>query len=194
MSFHRFALAALLAFAPVVASADVKSEMMAAHAAMVEAGKFRMTGTVTSKEGTVPLWSEVQWPDRFHARNPGGEFIVLPGATYMKQGGQWMKMPMDMSAMIQSMTPGAIRQQFENMTNAKSLGEKTIDGETLVGYEYDTSATMMGIKAESHVQVWIDPDTKRIVRQTVDGKAMGQTSKTEQVYEYDDSISIDAPM
>ena len=194
MSFLRPVFALFVAFAPAVAMADVKSEMMAAHEAMVDAGKFRMTGTVTTKGETVPLWSEVQWPDRFHARNPGGEFIVVPGGTYMKQGGQWMKMPMDMSAMIQSMTPGAIRQQFENMTNAKALGEKTIDGETLLGYEYDTSATMMGIKAESHVVAWVDPDTKRIVRQEVEGKAMGQTSKTVQVYEYDDSISIDPPM
>src|SRR5688572_7382006 len=193
MFFRAIAATALLAFAPF-AAADVKSDMLASHEAMVKAGKFRMVGTAKTDKGTDNLWSEVQWPDRFHSRNQAGEYILLPGKSYMKQGGQWIAMPMDMSAMVQSLSPVAVRQTFDNMTNAKELGESEIGGKKVKGYEYDTFATIMGIKATSHVKVWIDPETKLVVRQETDNKAAGQTSKVVQDYEYDTSISIDPPM
>ena len=194
MLLRNLAAFALLACAPA-AWADVKADVMAAHDAMVKAGKFRMVGTVTSKHGTQELWSEVHWPDRFHARNAGGEFILLPGKTWMKQpGGEWMAMPMDMGAMVKNLTPAAIREQFENMTNEKELGESRLGNRTVRGYEYDTSAKVMGIEAKSHVKVWIDPQTNLVLKQEVDGEAMGQQSKTVQTFAYDDSISIDPPL
>ena len=194
MSLRTFAAALfLLAFAPF-AAADVKSDLVASHDAMVKAGKFRMTGYTDSNGKRDELWSEVHWPDRFHARNAGGEFILVPGKTWMKQGGQWMAMPMDMSAMAKSYGPEAMRQMFDNMTNAKDLGESTLEGRKVRGYEYDTFVTMMGFKAESHVKVWIDADTKVVVRQESDTSAGGQQSKVVQEYEYDSSISIDPPM
>ena len=192
MSFRNLAALALIAFAPAT-FADVKSDVLASHEAMLKAGKFRMVGTTTSGKDTQQMWSEVQWPDRFHARNAGGEFIMIPGKTYMKQGGQWMVMPMDMGAMVKSFSPGAIRESFDNMANAKDLGEQELDGKTVRVYEYDTSATIMGIEAESHVKLYIDPGTKLVVRQEADSTAMGQKSRTVQDYEYDDSISIEAP-
>ena len=187
------AAAALLAFAPF-AAADVKSEMLASHEAMVKAAKFRMVGTAKTDKGTDTLWSEVHWPDRFHTKNQGGEYILMPGKTYMKQGGQWIALPMDMSAMVKSLSPEAVRQTFDNMTNAKELGESEIGGRKVKGYEYDTFATIMGIRAESHVRVFIDPETKLVVRQETDNKAAGQTSQVAQDYEYDASISIEPPL
>ena len=193
MSFRSLAALALLAFAPAT-FADVKSDVLASHEAMLKAGKFRMVGTTTSGKDTQEIWSEIVWPDRVHARNAGGEFIVLPGKTWMKQGGEWMLMPMDMSAMMKAFSPGAIRESFDNMKNAKDLGEQELDGKTARVYEYDTSASVMGIKAESHVKVYIDPETKLVVRQEADSTAMGQKSKTVQDYQYDASISIDPPI
>ena len=184
---------ALLAFASF-AAADVKSDLLASHEAMVKAAKFRMVGTVETDKGNDPLWSEVHWPDRFHTKNQGGEYILVPGKTWMKQGGQWMALPMDMSAMVKSLSPDAVRQTFDNMTNGKELGESEIAGRKVKGYEYDTFATIMGIRAESHVKVWVDPETKLVVRQETANKAAGQTSKVVQDYEYDASISVDPPM
>jgi len=183
-----------LAFVATFAFADVKTDLLAAHEAMVEAGKFRTKGTSTTKDGTQELWSEVQWPDRFHARNAGGEFIMIPGKSYMKQGGRWMAVPMDMSAMVKNLTPDAIRQSYANITNEKDHGESTLDGATVHVYEYDTSATIMGIKADSHVKVWIDTDTGRVVKQEVEGSAAGMKSKTVQTYDYDPSIEVKAPL
>lgn len=193
MPHRRFLALALLACAPA-ALADVKTDVLAAHEAMVKAGKFRMVGTTSSGKDTQEMWSEVHWPDRFHSRTAGSEFIMVPGKTWMKQGGQWMAMPMDMSAMVKSMTPQAIRDTFANMQNEKDLGETTLDGRKVRVYEYDTSATIMGIKADSHVKVYIDPATHLMVKQEVDGSAAGQKSRTVQTYEYDDTISIDPPL
>jgi hypothetical protein len=78
-----FACVLAAAFA---AHAGPKEEILASHAAMVQFGKFHSEGTVTAKDGTVTnTWSNVVWPDRFHVRNAGQEFIIVPGKTYMKQ-------------------------------------------------------------------------------------------------------------
>ena len=188
-----FFLATALLAAPS-ARGDAKADILASHEAMVKFGKYRATGTVQSDKGTQQMSSIVVWPDRFHVNNAGQEFIIVPGATYMKQGGQWQKLPMDMSQMVKSMTPDALRQGYDNMTNVKDLGSETIDGRETRVYEYDTRATIMGIEATSHVKAWIDADSHLPVKQVVTGTAMGMTSTTDQRYEFDSAIEVDAPL
>jgi outer membrane lipoprotein-sorting protein len=193
----RFISTALFLAAALVAGpalADAKSEILASHQAMVKAAKFRIESTNESRQGKVENWAEIEWPDRYHMRNAQMEVIVLPGKTYMKQGGQWMPFPMDMSAMIKAMSPEAMKQGFDSMTNVKELGEKTLDGRTVKGYEYDSTVTMMNVTAKSHVQLWVDTATQLPVRQEIDGEAMGMKSRTTQRYTFDPSISIKAPM
>ncbi|HET7844823.1 MAG TPA: hypothetical protein VFL14_11775 [Xanthomonadales bacterium] len=186
-----FAFALAVAFA---ANAGPKEEILATHEAMVKFGRFHSEGTVTTKDGTMPSWSNVVWPDRFHVRNGAQEFVIIPGKTWMKQGGQWMPFPMDMSAMAKSLSPDALRQGYENMTNVKDLGESELGGKTVHGYEYDTQATVMGISAKSHVKLFVDPDTKLPVHQDTDGEAMGQKSSTSLDYTFSDDIDVKAPM
>jgi hypothetical protein len=52
----------------------------------------------------------------------------------------------------------------------------------------------MGIRAQSHVKLWIDAATKRVVRQEVRGTAMGTSSVTVQNYEYPEDLSVKAPL
>lgn len=175
-------------------TADVKAQLLKAYEGMVEKSKFRIHSQVTSKKKTYENHVEIEWPDRFHMRNDQSEFIVLPGATYMNQGGQWMKLPMDMSKMIQSMTPEAMKQGFGNLTHARDLGEGDVEGNAAHIYEYDTSGDVMGIHSESHVKVWIGKADGLVLRQEVQGKAMGMESTTVSTYEYDASIHIKAPL
>jgi len=187
----------VFACAMVVASAahgGPKEEILASHQAMVKFGKFHSEGTVTSKDGPQPTWSNVVWPDRFHVRNAGQEFIIVPGKTYMKQGGQWMPLPMDMSQMVKSLSPDALRQGYDAMTNVKDLGASERGGKSVHGYEYDTQMTLMGITAKSHVKLWIDTDTKLPVHQDSDGEAMGQRSQTSLDYTFDAGITVEAPL
>ena len=174
------------------AFADAKADIVAANQKLMEKSKFRMTGTTTSGGKTMNMWAEVDWPDRYHMRTDDVEFIILPGKTWMKQGGQWQALPMDMSAMVKSMSPEAVKQAEANMANVKEIGAETIDGKSTTAYEYDTSMKMMGITAKSHVKVYIDGDGL-IVRQESTGEAAGQNSVTKHDYEYDESIDITAP-
>jgi hypothetical protein len=178
-----------------IAQGGAKEEILASHAAMVKFGKFHSEGTVTAKDGTVTkTWSNVVWPDRFHVRNAGQEFIIVPGKTYMKQGEQWLPFPMDMSQLVRSLSPEALRQGYEAMTNVKDLGESERNGKSVHGYEYDTQLTIMGVTAKSHVKLWIDADTKLPVHQEADGEALGQRARTAIDYTFDEGIEVEPPM
>ena len=175
------------------AQADPKADILAAHEAMIAKGKFRQANESSTGAEVAKSTSVVQWPDRFHVTTPDMEMILVPGATYMKQGGQWSKLPMDMGGMVKQLTPDAMRQGYENMRNVQQLADGEVDGKPAHVYEYDTTATVMGIKAESHVVLSVDKATGLISRQVTDGKAMGVSSHTLSTYTYDDSISIVAP-
>jgi outer membrane lipoprotein-sorting protein len=197
-TFRRFAVAALLALAAATpVHADPKADIMAAHGKMMEKGRFRMTGTSVAGDQTTRMESAVVWPDRYHMKMDGAgginEIIVIPGETWMKQGGSWMKLPMDMSAMIQSLTPEAMRKSFEGMTNVRELGSESIGGRDAVGYAYDSKVEIMGITSTSSVRLWVDEDTGLPLRQEIDGKAMGVSSKTVQDYVFDPAVEVRAP-
>lgn len=194
MRRFRFLAAALAALVlPLAALAGPKEDILAAHQKMLEKGKFRITGTTTSKKNTTALWMEVEWPDRYHMRNADAEFIIVPGRTFMKQGNQWMPFPMDMSNMIRHLTPEAMRQGYEAMRDVQDLGTEDVDGRPARVYAYATSGEIMGIRSDSRVKLWIDADSGLVVKQVVDGEAMRIPSTTEQRYEYDPSIAIRAP-
>ncbi len=176
------------------ATADLKAKLLKAYDGMVEKGRFRIASEVTSGKKTYHNRVDVEWPASYHMRNDQSEFIILPGATYMNQGGQWMKLPMDMSKMIQAMTPEAMKQGFANLSNVKDLGAGDVNGQAAHIYEYDTSGEVMGIHAESRVKVWLSDADGLVLRQEVNGKAMGQASVTVSTYEYDASIRIKAPI
>lgn len=194
----RLALGALLALAFVApASADPKSEIMAAHQKLVERGKFRLTSVTESGGQTTRTEAMVEWPDRYYMKNDTGgqknEMIILPAGTWMKQGGTWMKFPMDMSAMIKSMTPDAMKKAYDGMSNLREIGATEIDGRAATGYAYDSKVTMMGVTSTSSVKMWIDDDTGLPLRQEIDGEAMGSGSTTVQDYDYETAVSIKAP-
>jgi hypothetical protein len=186
-------LALALAGFPALAWAGPKEEVFASFEAMRAAGKFRMVGSSQTAQGTVETDVAVVWPDRFHVKSQGNEFMVVPGATWMRQGGQWQKLPMDMSAMVRTMSPEAMKQSFDNMSNVQALGEKTVDGREARGYEYDTRVSMMGVEAKSHNVLWVDAETKLPIEQEVTNEVMGTRSTARQRYHFDPDLSIEAP-
>jgi hypothetical protein len=198
MTFVRRAAYALVLTAGLsvfgAAHADPKADILAAHAHLVKAGKFRMQSTTVADGQTMKSSATILWPDRFHVVSANGEFIILPGTSYMKQGGNWMPLPMNMGAMIQAMSPDAMKQGYDNMTNIRELPAEDLAGVATRVYEYDTSATIMGIRADSHVTVWIATDDGRLVKQKSTGKAMGKSSVSESLYEFDPAIDVKAPM
>lgn len=186
------ALLAVTVSLPVLA--DAKEQILATYQAMVKVAKFRISGTSTSKRGSAQIEQKVVWPDRFHVKTQGTEIIIVPGGTYMKQGAQWMRFPADMTQMVKQLTPEAMKQGYDNMTNIKDLGEQDLDGKTAHVYEYDTQATIAGITAKSHVKLWIDVDSNLPLRQETAGEAMGMSSTTIANYTFDPSLQVEAPL
>jgi len=192
----RLALLSLLLSALVVAPAlaDPKAALMASYEAMAKFGKFRTTSTTVSGAQTIRSSVDVVWPDRFHMRTEQMEMTMVPGHTYMKQGGKWQELPMDMGKMVDGFRAEAMKATFAGTTNVQALGPSTINGKATQGYEYDVSATIMGIASRSHVRMWIEVGTNLPVRQEIDGEAMGQKSRTVQDYEFDAALRVDAPL
>jgi len=176
------------------AHADARSEIQAAYAAMVKEGKFRTVGNVDGPKGPEKQTVEVVWPDKFHMTSAQVEVIVLPGATWMKQGGKWSQLPVDMSRMIERYKPEAMKNAFDSVTNVQSIGDSTINGHAARGYEYDSAVTVQGVTAKSHVKLWVDKSSSLPVRQESDGEVMGHKSHHVADYEYDSGIQVSAPM
>ena len=174
---------------------EVRAAIGKSHAAMVAKGAFRVDSTTEMQGGNQQSVIEAVWPDRFRIRSitQGTEFVVVPGGTWMNSGGSWMRMPMDMSAMTQAFSDQAMRDGLASIANAEVLGTEEVGGRKARVYAYDQSGTVMGIRSESRVKAWIDDATDLVLRMEVDGKAMGQSSRTINVYDWDAKVSIEAP-
>lgn len=187
-------LAAALLIPLHSAHADARSDIHAAYAAMVKEGRFRTVANVDGPKGPEKQTVEVVWPDKFHMTSPQIEVIVLPGATFMKQGAKWSQLPVDMSRMIERYKPQAMKDAFDSVTNVQAIGDSTINGHSAHGYEYDTSVTVQGMTMNSHAKLWVDSSSGLPVRQETDGEVRGHKSHHVADYEYDSGIEISAPM
>jgi len=177
------------------ADAEVRAAMEKSYAAMLARGAFRVDSTVEMRGGNQKSVIEAVWPDRFRIRSitDGTEFIVVPEGTWMNIGGSWMRMPMDMSAMTKAFSQEAMREGLASIANAEVLGIEDVGGRKARVYAYDQSGRIMGIRSESRVKAWIDDANDLVLRMEVDGKAMGKSSRTINVYDWDAKVSIDPP-
>lgn len=188
------AVAVLAATAGGSARADARDEVIAAHRATYAAGAFRIRSEIDAGGKKMAQLVEIQLPGRYHVKSDQMEAIIVPGGSFMKPGGQWMRSPMDMGQMIQQYTEEGRKHAQESISNVQDLGAEAVDGKAAHAYSYDASGQAMGVKSNAHVTIWVDGADQRILRMVVDGEAMGHKSKTTQHYEYDPSISIVAPM
>lgn len=190
--------AALLCIAGVVHANDdaaVRAALEKSYAAMLAKGQFRVDSTTEMQGGDQKSVIEVIWPDRFRIRSltQGTEFVAVPEGSWMNHGGSWMQMPMDMSMMTKAFTAEAMREGMASIVNAEVLASEDVGGRKARVYAYDQSGEIMGIRSESRVKAWIDDATDLVLRMEVDGKAMGQSSRTINVYDWDAKVSIEAP-
>ena len=196
-SLKALALTACLALlATTPAHADPKADLLATAEAMGKVGKFKSSSTITGDDGKVFKTSaQVIWPDRFHIVTDQMEAIILPGKSYMKQPGQaWQVLPVDLSQMVAGFRAENMKQSMASTSNVKDLGTSEVNGHAVHGYEYDSSATVMGQTSKAHSKMWLDVATGLPVRQEVDGEAMGHKSHTVQDYDFTTPVKIEAPI
>ncbi|MBK8285584.1 MAG: hypothetical protein IPK97_12345 [Ahniella sp.] len=198
--FYALAAAAALSLscvAPVRADdAAARAELIGLWSKMMETKDlaYRADMTTTDKKGrSYETKMEVRWPNQFRIQSQGSDMIILPQGTWMNAGGNWMKMPMDMSKMIQQFTPEATKASMDGLTAVRSLGSAEVNGKDCLQFSYDFDAKVAGIRSSGTATIAVDRETGYPVRIETNGEAMGQKSKTVTNYEYDSSIRISAP-
>jgi Ni/Co efflux regulator RcnB len=115
-------LMAVLLVAAGTVQADAREEVMQAYEKAMAEESYRVQSRSEHRGRTQQSTIDIQPPDRFHMRSPESEVIVLPGGTWMNQGGQWMKLPMDMSSMIKGLTLSAMRDGANSVQDVREIG------------------------------------------------------------------------
>ncbi|MBD8524613.1 hypothetical protein [Pseudomarimonas arenosa] len=184
-----FGLAALLGAS--TALAGPKEDVVAAYTKAFERGAYRAEITTEVRGKPYVMQIDVKWPDHFHMKNPDTEMIILPGATWMNAGGQWMNMPMDMSKMIQAYSKPAMEEGVRGMGEVTELGLEEINGCSSQLYSYSTSGKFMGIDGASQAELAICKDNGLPVR-LVSRDKKGQPQATIH-YDFEADINIVPP-
>ena len=91
------------------ALADARGDVLAAFEAAMAKQAYRAVSVSEHKGKPFESEIQVQLPGSFHIKSAESEVIVLPSGTWMNAGGQWMKLPMDMSKMIQGISLQAMQ-------------------------------------------------------------------------------------
>ena len=173
------------------AHADPRAEVFASFDKAQAQASYRAVSSVEVKGKTMQSTIDVQLPGSFHMKSPEAEVIVLPGGSWMYQGGQWMKLPMDMSQMVKGMTLAAIRDGANTVKDVVKLDSETVEGCMADSYSYRSQGKIMGMDAAADVQLWVCQDSGLPIRfVSVDLKGQGRTTV---VYDYDAAVDIRAP-
>lgn len=178
---------------PVHAADDASSALFDAYAKMINSRCVAETVSTDAKGRENRSRVEFDTINRIRVNTDQASFIVLPEGTWMRTGGgEWMKPPIDMSAMFKRLVPSTLEEIRAGTRNIRDEGMQTVDGESLRAVSYDVDTQVMGISVSSHNTVFIDT-SGRIVRSVSDGEAMGHKTHSVQKIRYDDSIRITAP-
>jgi hypothetical protein len=184
----------IAAAAQNIHAADARADITAAMHQMAKPGsKYHTVGVNTSDGKTMKSSVDIIMPDHFHVIGDRAEIIVIPEGSWMKHDSTWQKLPMDMSRMIGQFTPAAMAEAEKNMSDAKFLGDGSINGEKAKTYSYTTTMSIMGIKSTSNAKIWVSDSSGRVIHMESDGSAMGKTTHTVQDITYDNSIAITPP-
>ncbi len=184
--------AALSVFAASSAFADCKSDLESIMQAHLKAGPYHTTMEMTAGTKTRKIETDVILPSSFHMKMPEMETIMLKQGTWMKMGGAWRSMPASMSGMTGNIIQDAMAKGMSGASNFKCGTSANFDGQSYPLYEFDASATAMGVKATSHVKLFKGANNLP-VGLVVEGDAMGVHSVTTQHIKYDPSITINPP-
>lgn len=187
-------LASLGAFStPARADGSAADALFQAHAKMLGSRCVAETVTTSADGKESRSTIEMDTIKRMRVTSAEMSFIILPEGTWMRSGGgQWMKPPIDMSAMFKRLVPSTIEEIKSGTSNVKDEGMQSVDGQQLRAISYDVNTKIMNIAVASRNTIYLD-SSGRIVRSVSDGTVMGRKSRTVQNIRYDDSLRVEAP-
>ena len=163
--------------------------MMDAH---VKAGPYHVTMDMEMGAMKQKTEGDVILPSSFHMKSDRMESIMLANGAWMKMGGKWTAMPAAMTSQVSGSIKSNMDTSKMNLANVQCLGPQQIEGQSLTGYSFDSSAEVMGTKATSHITAYKNSNGLPAIMM-IDGEAMGHKSKVVQHITYDPNIKISPP-
>jgi hypothetical protein len=169
--------------------------------------RVRSTSVVSNGDGqTTTSVREFVAPDRTHNIEGGREVITIGKIMYMKKGGAWQNLGTQMSDMaekmkerVQQLTPEEKAEATRGLSvgNYTSLGDEMLDGVPTAVYEMhsqmDTNVQGVG-SIVMITKFWIGKSDGLFRKEESNGEEAGMKVKTTRTYEYDPSITIEAPI
>jgi outer membrane lipoprotein-sorting protein len=135
-------------------------------------------------------------PQRVRMRMDGLEVLLVDGQAWRKEGTAWVEDAMltaAAAAVAEGLDADALEEMLATITDARRVGEETIDGEPTVLYTYGAERETMGVRAATTTRLWVRTADGLPVRQEVEAEAMGRRNRTLMTIEYDDTIRVEAP-
>jgi hypothetical protein len=171
-----------------------------------QAYRVRSTSVVSVGGGqTTTSVREFVAPDRTHNIEHGQEVIIIGKIMYVKEGGEWRNLGTQMSDMQEKMKEQVQKMSAEEKADAtkgltadyKLLGDEMLDGIPTAVYEmrgaFDTKVQGVGSIAMV-TKYWIAKSDGLFRKEESDGEEAGMKIKTTMIYEYDPTITIEAPI
>ncbi len=163
---------------------------------------WRTTATIDDGGAVTTTIIEFVAPDSLHlVMGAGQEIIILKDGTYQRSaGGQWQKLPMDMSSMVAGiLDPAKVEELMRDTTvdQLKFLGPDLIGGKAMWVYQYASKMNLGEQTIASNAKIWIGVLDKLPYRGESEGDSVtkpGTKVKSTVIYEYDSSIKIEAPV
>jgi outer membrane lipoprotein-sorting protein len=196
MSPSRVLAALVLLCCAGLAQADPKAEVFAAWDAMVAARAYRATIEISANDQSFHQTVEMVIPDRMRMiGGPGGDVIVNPEGMWMKlPGAEWTLAPEATAALSRhNMSAAFIEEAKNGVRSVTALPPETVDGKQARVYRVEQTMTIVGVESTSITKLYVDVASGRPVRQEIEARAMGQSSRTVQTLEYVADLQILAP-
>ena len=195
--------------AALLASGDPHAVVTNAMMSMRKQRAYRIRSSAVmagaGDQGTTSVMEFVA-PDRTHNNDGRREVITIGKIMYVKENGEWKNLGTQMSDMtdkikdrIQQLSPAEKAEATKGLGvgDYKSLGDELLDGVPTAVYEmhsqFDTKVQGVG-SIEMVTKYWIAKADGLLRREESNGVEAGMKIKTTKTYEYDPSITIEAPI
>ncbi len=174
---------------------DAKDVIIAASRKFIALPYFsaKMEGT-----GINELNMQVEYvaPDRFHIHylaggGTGMETIIIGKQTYVKLGGGWRKMPMNLGESIPSLRDYFTEEGLKSISDVKLEGEDTVNGKPALVYSYSNVTPVEKDPLTS--KIWIGKDSGMPMKISVD-YSHGKLKEMNVVYDTETPVSIEPPV
>jgi hypothetical protein len=177
-------------------TADPRTAVLHAIQAHLTAGPYRVVASTTAGASEIAIHGEVILPDRFHlfssnSGRPEREYIIIGPATYAKVDGQWTQIQVDLSGLLANFID---RLNPDVISDVRLVGPENADGVPALAYTYTYTNTIDGTLITNQNKIWVGVESGLPLKQVVDGEISGTAYHSEQVIEYDSSITIETPV